>query len=302
MLTVLLIYAVSDTGPLTYKSDSQGKEFVQAINDLRAHDGGDHPELTFKGMLDAVSKAKVEPRWGSNMYVFTDATAKDASKENIETLLDYAIAFGLTINFFTTFTSPYKPFETIARETCGLMIKLPNSSELKKLKDVTATSLKGETCMEDGSSSEGRRKRGATTVHPIQVDESVTKLLISVTTRNNNPTITLKDPRARVVTHKKIVLKKGAIYELSFPVAGSWKLLVAASAGKHELVVKGTSKTNIDFEHFFVMIPTSGRSKVPFPISHPLSGKSRVLSHRYECFIVKYATRRFHMKLHSGYV
>ena len=266
-------FCLPGTGPLVYKSNSLGKEFVQAIAKLRANGGGDFPELTFKGMLDAVSKAEREPRWGSNMYVFTDATAKDATEDNIATLLDYASASGLTINFFTTFGSSYKPFETIARETCGLLIKLPRSSELSKLKSVTASSLGGEICMEDGSGSGGRRKRGATTEHSIQVDESIEKLLIAVTTRNSNPKIVLRNPKGGIVTYKKISLFQGAIYELSSPMAGRWKVLVALSAGKHEVVVKGTSQTNIDFEHFFVMIPSRGRSKAPVPVNHPLFGR-----------------------------
>lgn len=53
---------------------------------------------------------------------------------------------------------------------------------------------------------------------------------------------------------------------------GSWKLVISG-AGKHTYLVKGSSKTNVDFDFFFVMIPTHGTNKKPIPISQPLLGK-----------------------------
>ena len=86
------------------------------------------------------------------------------------------------------------------------------------------------------------------------------------------PSITLKDPRGYLVTSGKIYLSHGAIYEIKNPRPGRWRLTVS-QAGKHSYQVKGSSKTNVDFEYFFVMIPTRGRNKKPIPISHPLLGK-----------------------------
>lgn len=76
-------------------------EFVKAINNLRANGGGDCPEYTFTGMLEALYQ---DPQWGSPMYVFTDAGPKDATDLNIEEvkLLVSAEEYGVTINFFTT--------------------------------------------------------------------------------------------------------------------------------------------------------------------------------------------------------
>ena len=85
------------------------------------------------------------------------------------------------------------------------------------------------------------------------------------------PSIDLRDPRGASVTSGKIFLSKGAIYEINHPRPGAWKLFVSG-AGKHTYLIKGPSKTNVDFEYFFVMIPTRGRSRKPIPISHPLLG------------------------------
>ena len=251
---------------------------MNAIQGLRAHAGGDCPELTFKGILDAMAAS---PNYGSPLYVFTDAKAKDATEENIEEALSFAdheMGVGITINFFTTGLcgrSSYEPFEKLARETCGQMFKLPNSGELRKLTGFTAGALAGATCLASGGSgmASGKKKRSVgVSSYTIPVDDSTEKLIVSVTTERMGPSITLKDPRGSFVTSGKIYLSRGAIYEIDHPQPGTWKLTVSR-AGKHSYQVKGSSKTNVDFEYFFVMIPTRGRSKTPIPISHPLLGE-----------------------------
>ena len=81
------------------KQDDQSIEFVQAINDLNAHSGGDCPEYTFQGILNALAQ---EPLHGSPMYVFTDSGPKDATAENIEEVKMLVEADEITINFLST--------------------------------------------------------------------------------------------------------------------------------------------------------------------------------------------------------
>lgn len=265
------------TGPVTYKSDAEKTQFVGAINALRANGGGDCPELTFKGILDGMAES---PNYGSPLYVFTDASAKDATGDNIIEVLEFAADIGITINFFTTGLcghSFYGPFEKLAKETCGQMLKLPSSSELKKLSGITGVTLAGTTCLMKGASgsSSGKKKRsprGSSYSYSILVDDSTEKIIISVSTELMGPSINLRDPRGGLVTSGKISLSKGAIYEISHPRPGTWKLIISG-AGKHEYLIKGSSKTNVDFEYFFVMIPTYGSSTKPIPISHPLLGE-----------------------------
>ena len=250
---------------------------MSAIDALHAHGGADCPELTFKGILDGMAES---PNYGSPLYVFTDATAKDATEENIIEVLEFADVTGITINFFTTGLcgySSYGPFEKLAKETCGQMLKLPSSSELKKLSGITGVTLAGTTCLVKGTSgnSSGKKKRsprGSSYSYGILVDDSTEKIIISVSTERWGPSINLRDPGGALVTSGKISLSKGAIYEISHPRPGTWKLIVSG-AGKHEYLIKGSSKTNVDFEYFFVMIPTHGRSTKPIPISHPLLGE-----------------------------
>ena len=97
--TFCSLLIISGTGPLTYHDNGDGADFVKAIQALSANGGGDCPELTIRAMINALEES---PRWGSPMYVFTDATAKDDTADNLDELEYLAKDFGVTINFFTT--------------------------------------------------------------------------------------------------------------------------------------------------------------------------------------------------------
>ena len=91
----------TDAGSVTVKQDHQTIEFLDAINALNAHSGGDCPEYTFQGILNALGQM---PLLGSPMYVFTDAGPKDATTDNIELVKLMAEADEITINFISTGT------------------------------------------------------------------------------------------------------------------------------------------------------------------------------------------------------
>ena len=94
-----MLSSTDPTSRAIFRYQTQSAEFVQAIRTLSAHSGGDCEELAFGGMLRALDK---EPRSGSPMYVFTDASAKDASDENIRRVKALADTYGLVINFLLT--------------------------------------------------------------------------------------------------------------------------------------------------------------------------------------------------------
>ena len=136
-----------------------------------------------------------------------------------------------------------------------------------------------------GNTSGKKKRTVRRSSYTIPVDDSTEKLIISVITERMGPSITLKDPRGHVITSGKIYLSKGAIYEINNPRPGMWRLMVSR-AGKHSYQVKGSSKTNVDFEYFFIMIPTRGRSKKPIPISHPLLGKCLTVCTHTDAYVI----------------
>ena len=266
------------TGPVTIKNETEGDDFVTALRALRATGGGDCPELAFKGMINALESG---PQPGSSMYVFTDASAKDATEDNKDTILDLAHSLDVKINFFTRGDTGcgrggggFEPYENLASETGGLVYPLRSSRELTKVGKLIATSLRGSTSIGSGSSggsTSGRRRRAAETQYPISVDDSVESLTISVTTQNSGASISLVDPSGNTVTLGRVLLLKGVVYNIAKPVTGVYRLIVPASVGKHKYQVNAVSGLNIDFGHYYVFVAKRGR-RIPVPLEQPLQG------------------------------
>lgn len=251
------------------KMFEDGRKMISALNKLRAHGGGDYPELTFTGMQRALEMA---PQEGSPMFVFTDATAKDVKKYK-EIVIRSAKEFGININFLIRGSAAhFSPFVEAAEETCGMILRLTSSSEIRKLTDIAMLSLQNYACVKDGGGQRNRiGKRSYFISHSIPIDDSITKMIISVSTSNPNPVVRLRDPRGVVQRRGKISLYNAILYELKNPRGGRWTLSVASSAGKYRYLVRGSGKRNIDFDYYFVM---KRRSRGPWiPISQPLNGK-----------------------------
>ena len=262
-----------ETGPVELKTN--GTNFLQDIENLSAYGGGDCPELTFTGILDSM---RIDPKPGSPMYVFTDATAKDATDDNMMEASRIAKSLRIAINFFTTGfcgQSTYKPFEDLADETCGYMFKLPSSTDLRNLSAITSVTLQGATCQAKGGNGNlgDRKKRSIPSyTYSIFVDDSIEEIFISVKRQGPSQLLTLKDPRDTTIESGVTKFDTDVIYKISKPQPGTWNLTVSGN-GKHSYQVKGVSKSNVDFEYFFVMIPAQRRN-MPIPITDPLLGKS----------------------------
>ena len=128
--------------------EESGKEFIAKIRELRAHGGGDCPEMAFKRIIEALNAGPVDY---SPLYVFTDAPPKDATLDNIEEAKNRTKIAGINVYFFATRgcgdPSTVKPFENLARETCGQVFALPNSSsDIAGMKKVAKDLLGGTSC------------------------------------------------------------------------------------------------------------------------------------------------------------
>ena len=91
----------------------------QAVNALRAHGGGDCPELGMTGILNALSLAAPD----SNVIVLTDASPKDASKQ--AEVIDKATQLRNSIHFFLSRTGcgNFTPYIEVANATFGIVVK-----------------------------------------------------------------------------------------------------------------------------------------------------------------------------------
>ena len=226
--------------------------------------------MAFTGILEALKKG---PLNNSPLYVFTDAPPKDVSL-----LQDAKIITrlrGVHVYFFLTNAcgdeADYLPFEELARDSCGQIFKLPKSrSDIAKMKRYIKTLLEGTACI--GALqilSIGKKKRSvAAKEYKLMVDDTMDKIIVSISSANSSPKITLEDPLGNSVG--KTTVSKVTIFEVANPKPGLWTLTVPPDTGKHTYLFKGTSKTNMDFDVIFVIPRVRG---TPIPISHPLTGE-----------------------------
>ena len=117
--------------------------FINSIGSLTVNGGGDCPEFAFEGMFAAIEEG---PELESPLSVFTDASPKDSTTDNIDMLLRLADESEVTINFFAQEScsnppnSTFEVFEKIAYETGGSYLRI-KESELKQLANFTDTKL-----------------------------------------------------------------------------------------------------------------------------------------------------------------
>ena len=257
--------------------EESGKEFIAKIRELRAHGGGDCPEMAFKRIIEALNAGPVDY---SPLYVFTDAPPKDATLDNIEEAKNRTKIAGINVYFFATRgcgdPSTVKPFENLARETCGQVFALPNSSsDIARMKKVAKDLLGGTSCSSVGVGSFLRKKPSVSpSVHIVLVDDTMEKIIVSVSSENSGADINLKIPLGSFVTSGKSVLSKVTIFDVKNPTPGIWQLVVSPKAGNYTYLLKGSSETNVVLDVIFVH---PRRTRTPFPIPYPLKGKFSLL-------------------------
>lgn len=223
MTEISILYLTSSEIGRVFRKDAgkaSGKEFIAKINELRAHGGGDCPEMAFKEIIEALNAGPVDD---SPLYVFTDAPPKDSTLDNIEEAKNRAQIAGINVYFFATRgcgdLSSVKPFENLARDTCGQIFPLPkSSSDIARMKKVAKDLLGGTTCSSLGVGGFLRKKRSVSpSVHILLVDDTMEKIIVSVSSENSGADINLKDPLGSFVISGKTVLSKVTIFDVKNP-------------------------------------------------------------------------------------
>lgn len=230
--------------------------------------------MAFTGILEALKKGPVS---NSPLYVFTDAPPKDVSLlKDAKRKLYYR---GVHVYFFLTTAcgdeGDYKPFEQLAKDTCGGIFELPKSrSDIAEMKNFTRVLLEEVTCNSYGGFAQFRKKKRSVAAkeYKLMVDDTMDKIIVSISSANSSPKITLRDPLGNSV-EKTTVYKLVTMFEVANRKPGLWTLTVPPDAGKHTYLFKGTSKTNMDFDFIFVIPRVRG---TPLPISHPLTGETLI--------------------------
>ncbi|XP_057290819.1 von Willebrand factor A domain-containing protein 7-like [Hydractinia symbiolongicarpus] len=270
-------------GPVTKRASSQLEQCVNDIAALRAHGGDDCPEHSYGGMIEAL---KSQPKFGSSMFVFTDASAKDATLENSLTLKSLAESQSITINFLLTDGQSCLEGDTkykeIADLTGGPVVFLLfylswkyfslghvfslKEKELPNLVAYVKSSLFIDTSIAVKGKSESTKET-------FQVDSNIFILIITVTVTNNADSVTLLTPNNSPYTQNITTISNIKIFEVVNPVPGEWSITYEDAVGNLTFGVEAISKEPIEFS-FNMQAEVKGTT---YAVFNPIDGQENDL-------------------------
>jgi len=285
---ILSPFSDPNYGPVVYKAEDEGKDFLQNIDKIQPKGGGDCAEMAFSGILEALNAG---PQYGSPLFVITDASAKDDTLTNIKTAKVIAQSTGVTINFFTKpkgcDSKGIDSFRDLAEFTSGQVFPLKSDKELQNLTSFVRDSLDSTQIISISRSfrpkkhpfftatnrrrNRGKRSLTASKAHqfPLQIDEFAFKLQITITTEKEiKSKIVLFDPNGRV-QDPFVQMSHSVIYTISRPKMGTWLLTVSKEIGKFDYVARVKSSNVIEFGYYYVL----DYNGISSPVAHPMKGE-----------------------------
>lgn len=287
-----LIYFVKPISSSTAWGNTQRfsdeQSFVQALDQLTAKGGGDCPELTFNGVIDAIENG--DPYVGSPMFVFTDAGAKDGERPKYtqENSIGLALQYMIPVNFFYSTESGrcgsfrnHDSLIDLMDSTGGFGLQFNSSGQISKMGNVVYAALDGTTTIDEGRSSLGevrslrsspRRNSNIEKRYTIPVDNTVESLIVTYFASARANLVELRSPKG-VAQPRTENLSQGGLWMIEGPTLGTWELFVPAAVGTHSFKVKATSRLNLEFDFFFLLRKKLGRRWYEYPIDYPLLSK-----------------------------
>src|SRR6185295_4544691 len=196
--------------------------FLAAVNGLSASGGGDCPELSQTGLLRAVAASQNDAR----LYLFTDASSKDASLAGSVIAAAQAKQIQITPLLFGS-CSPVDPaYIREAQETGGQLFLL-SPFEAGLTFSLIRPQLKGNlvpVISAGGTLSSGSKE------FTVPIDSSVESATFSVSIDSKGPINLLRPSGATVVGGDAGVtiteLSSGRVVTVSSPETGLWRLQV----------------------------------------------------------------------------
>ena len=236
---VLVRFGDPDVGSAFITEDAASLK--NAVNSLFAHGGGDCPELSMSGMLNAIEASSS----GSSLYLFTDATAKDSFLGG--NVVAAARAKDITIQAYLFGScSPIDPaYQAITSETGGQLLFLQRTtSETEKLFNLITPSLTGDLqpILISKSQLNGSKE------FFIPVDSSISKAIFSIGMDLKGEIKLFNPSGVEIATGENITeISSGRIFTMNTPEPGLWKLKVTGT-GFYTVSVAGNSP--IEFKRF----------------------------------------------------
>uniref|UniRef100_A0A8D8RUI3 Hemicentin-1 n=1 Tax=Cacopsylla melanoneura TaxID=428564 RepID=A0A8D8RUI3_9HEMI len=247
---VLVPFRDPEVGPVTVTKNH--RVFLEKLQEIYPHGGGDCPENTLTALKEAVENS--EP--GSYIYVFTDASASDYDLYNkVSTLIQ---SKQCQVNFVMTGMCGENPnpgytvFHKIASTSSGVVFHL-NKTDVDEVLDFVRLSLSSQkvNLLTVDSPNPTRYPEK----HPLPVDGTLTTFTISVS--GKRPTVDVYNPRGFYSNNnvtQLLDLPNVKIITVQDPEPGVWTVQVTSDSGHS---VRGSGRSSTDFVHGFSTEPTT---------------------------------------------
>ncbi|KAL2097666.1 hypothetical protein ACEWY4_006873 [Coilia grayii] len=278
---ILVPFNDPGVGPLIRTTDAD--VFKQEINELTANGGGDIPEMCLSGLLLALTAAPPS----SDIFVFTDAPAKDAVLKSILTALIESTKSKVTF-MLTDVTRSARRRRTVPRamsvEDAQLYWDLAQSSGGQAI-EVTKSSLPDATVVIMDSSTpalvtllQAVRTSAGSESFSFLLDESVFNVTVYIT--GTSPVFTLYSPTGESQGHEMsdgplgTIQKVGNLQRIQVNTnnrIGLWGITINTT---ETFLVKVTGQSSINF--LFNIVEAFGGAHGDFSLkqSRPSIGKS----------------------------
>lgn len=263
---VLTPFSDPTVGPTTVTDDASA--FKSALGGLFADGGDDCPELAMGGAFQALSASDD----GGELYLFTDASAKDAGLAGSVLSLATRKKSKLFFSLFGS-CSPYDPAYFFLANNTGGQVFILGQSEAGRVAEFADLVSRSDSV---DILSIGDTLGSVPKTYTFPIDSQVSRLTISVAltgsagvsiSRPDGSTVLDSDPGVR-----RIPLSSASIYSIESPQVGAWKIS-ANGSGDFSILVNGQSTLSLDEFRF---VETRGRPghEGAFPITGlPPAGK-----------------------------
>lgn len=204
---------------------------------------------------------------------------------NADNAIGLASEAMMSVNFFYSIHAggckkpeTVQSFIDLAEITNGQQLLFNSSAGISNMGSITAAALDGLTTIAAGGSTVSaakkshRARRSPKKVYNIPADESMDKLIVTVTVASGNVSPVRLQNHLDKSVPKTFLLAKGCVWVIEKPHTGNWRLVVPLHVGKHSFKITASSVSNIDFDYYFVQKLRPG-SNAEVPIAHPLLGK-----------------------------
>ncbi|XP_065907491.1 hemicentin-2-like isoform X2 [Dysidea avara] len=234
---ILTTFNDPDVGtPQIYSSTSVDEltELEREVNALRAHGGGDCPELGMTGILNALSLANPD----SNVIVLTDASPKDVERK--DEVIAKAVELHNSIHFFLSRDGcgDFSPYMDVAEATFGVVVnRIDEFEAFAEFADRVGRFFMGD----DGDA----RKRDASSEHCFTFSSSLFTTSINILFTSVTHQINVTSPSGV----KTMISTSGSVatYSNDEPEIGEYTM---CSLGRFNHAISLTSTLDFFVEHF----------------------------------------------------